>query len=80
MLSEEAGFDKPYWIKSLLGRSFLSADALWDFVHKYAIDALDDPEGVLVADETGFLKRARIRSGLPDSIRVQRGEEPDTTI
>jgi len=42
---------------SLLGRSSWSADALRDHVRDYAVDALGDPAGVLVVDETGFLKK-----------------------
>ena len=57
MLSEEAGFGKPYRIQSLLGRSSWSADALCDLVRRYALDALCDSTGVLVVDETGFLKK-----------------------
>ncbi|WP_420587342.1 IS701 family transposase [Ruegeria sp.] len=64
MLSEEAGFDKPYRIQSLLGRSSWSADALCDLVRKYAVDILGDPEGVLVVDETGFLKKGEHSVGV----------------
>lgn len=57
MLAEEAGLGRPYRIQSLLGRSSWSADALCDIVRRYAVDALGDPDGVLVVDETGFLKK-----------------------
>jgi len=57
MLAEEAGLARPYRIQSLLGRSSWSADALRDRVRRYALDALGDPDGVLVIDETGFLKK-----------------------
>ena len=57
MLSEEAGFDGPYRIQSLLGRSQWSADDLCHRVRNYALAALGDPDGVLVVDETGFLKK-----------------------
>lgn len=57
MLAEEAGLARPYRIQSLLGRSSWSADALCDRVRRYALDALGDPDGVLVIDETGFLKK-----------------------
>lgn len=57
MLSEEAGLGRPYRIQSLLGRSSWSADALCERVRDYAIEALGDPDGVLVVDETGFLKK-----------------------
>lgn len=57
MLAEEAGHERPYRIQSLLGRSSWSADALGDRVRGYAIAALGDADGVLVVDETGFLKK-----------------------
>lgn len=57
MLAEEAGLARPYRIQSLLGRSRWSADMLCHRVRRYALDALGDPDGVLVIDETGFLKK-----------------------
>ena len=57
MLAEEVGFERPYRIQSLLGRSSWSADALRDLVRDYVAGALGDPDGVLVVDETGFLKK-----------------------
>ena len=57
MLSEQAGYDGPYRIQSLLGRSQWSANALRDRVRRYVLDALDDRDGVLIIDETGFLKK-----------------------
>jgi len=57
MLAEEAGFERPYRIQSLLGRSTWSADALRDLIQDYVSQALGDTGGVLVVDETGFLKK-----------------------
>ncbi|TGN42070.1 IS701 family transposase, partial [Paracoccus liaowanqingii] len=57
MLSGEAGFSQPYHIQSLLGRSRWSADGFCQRVRGYAMDGLADPDGVLVVDETGFLKK-----------------------
>lgn len=42
---------------SLLGRSSWPADALRDKLRDYVVDALGDPSGVLMVDETGFLKK-----------------------
>jgi len=64
MLSEEAGLERPYRIQSLLGRSSWSADALCERVRSYTIEALGDPDGVLVVDETGFLKKGRHSVGV----------------
>jgi len=57
MLSEQAGFEHPARIQGLLGRSRWEADDLRDTVQGYALESLGDPDGVLVVDETGFLKK-----------------------
>ena len=57
MLAEEAGLDRPYRIQSLLGRSKWSADSLRERVYSYVMAALGDRDGVLVVDETGFVKK-----------------------
>lgn len=64
MLAEEAGLERPYRIQSLLGRSSWSADELCRLVRCYAIKALGDPDGVLVVDETGFLKKGTASAGV----------------
>jgi SRSO17 transposase len=38
-------------------------------VRDYALETLADDDAVLVIDETGFLKQARHRVGLPASTR-----------
>ena len=57
LLAEQAGLERPYRMQSLLGRSRWSADALRDEVRSYAVEALGDTDGMLVVDETGFLKK-----------------------
>lgn len=64
MLSEQAGFEHPARIQGLLGRSRWEADALRDAVRDYALEALGDRDGVLVVDETGFLKKGRHSVGV----------------
>ena len=64
MLAEEAGLERPYRMQSLLGRSSWSADALLERVRDFAIAALGDAGGVLVVDETGFLKKGRHSVGV----------------
>jgi hypothetical protein len=41
---------------------------LRDEIRAYVIEALGDPDGVLVVDETGFLKKGNIRLGLRGNI------------
>ena len=57
LLAEQAGASRPYRMQSLLGRSRWKADGLRDSVRTYAVEALGDADGVLVVDETGFLKK-----------------------
>lgn len=57
LMAEQAGLDRPYRMQSLLGRSSWDADALRDRVRAEVIGVLGDPRGVLVVDETGFLKK-----------------------
>jgi len=64
MLAEQAGLERPYRIQSLLGRSIWSAEALRDRVRTYVQEALCDPDGVLVIDETGFLKKGQHSVGV----------------
>ena len=57
LLAEQAGAARPYRMQSLLGRSRWEADELMQGVRSYVVEALGDPDGVLVVDETGFLKK-----------------------
>ena len=64
LLAEQAGLDRPYRMQSLLGRSRWDADALRDRVRADVIEALGDRDGVLVVDETGFLKKGEHSVGV----------------
>ena len=63
-MAEQAGAARPYRMQSLLGRSRWSADELRDAVREYAIEALGDASGVLIVDETGFLKKGEHSVGV----------------
>jgi SRSO17 transposase len=64
LLAEQAGAARPYRMQSLLGRSRWQADDLRNSVRTYAVEALGDADGVLVVDETGFLKKGRHSVGV----------------
>src|SRR4051794_12937830 len=64
LLAEQAGLERPYRIQSLLGRSRWDADGLRDRVRADVIEALGDADGVLVVDETGFLKKGEHSVGV----------------
>src|SRR5882724_1050571 len=56
-LAEALGQTNPYGIQHLLGRAVWDADALRDDLVGYVVENLADPEGVLIVDESGFLKK-----------------------
>jgi hypothetical protein len=64
LMAGHAGLARPYRMQSLLGRSQWDADALCDLVRRYVLEALGDPDGVLVVDETGFLKKGEHSVGV----------------
>ena len=57
MMAEQAGLERPWRMQALLGRSSWSADDLRDIVRGCVFETLGDPDGVLVVDETGFVKK-----------------------
>lgn len=57
-LAEAAGERTPYGVQHLLGRASWDADAVRDDLRQYVVEHLADEQGgVLIVDETGFLKK-----------------------
>ena len=56
-LAEGVGDATPYGFQHLLGRADWEADTIRDELRGYVVEHLGEPEGVLVVDETGFLKK-----------------------
>jgi SRSO17 transposase len=65
-LSEHLGRESPYGIQRLLGRARWDADALRDELLRYASQHLITAKdlGVLIVDETGFLKKGNKSVGV----------------
>jgi len=63
-LAEEAGDQTPYATQHLLGRAVWSADEIRDDLRDYVVKHLSDEDGVLVIDETGFLKKGTKSAGV----------------
>jgi SRSO17 transposase len=63
-LAEEAGDETPYATQHLLGRAVWSADDVRDDLREYVVKHLGDEDGVLVVDETGFLKKGTKSAGV----------------
>ena len=64
LMAEQAGLERPWRMQALLGRSRWEADALRDKVRNYVVEALGCASGVLVVDETGFLKKGQHSVGV----------------
>jgi SRSO17 transposase len=56
-LAEWMGEAAPYAVQHLLDRARWDADAARDQVRDYVLEELSTPDAVLIADETGFLKK-----------------------
>jgi SRSO17 transposase len=63
-LAEQAGETTPDGMQRLLTSARWDADALRDDVRAYVVEHLGDPGGVLVVDETGFLKKGNKSAGV----------------
>lgn len=63
-LAEAAGADSPHGFQRLLGRACWDADAVRDDLQHYVMEHLGDSEGVLIIDETGFLKKGDKSAGV----------------
>jgi SRSO17 transposase len=63
-LAEQAGQETPYATQHLLGRAVWSADEVRDDLRAYVVEHLGEVDGVLVIDETGFLKKGTQSAGV----------------
>jgi SRSO17 transposase len=63
-LAEYAGHSAPHGFQNLLNRARWDADAVRDDVQAYVAERLGEPDGVLVIDETGFLKKGDTSAGV----------------
>ncbi len=63
-MAEALGEKTPYSLQQFLYRGRFSADGLRDALRGYVNDKLGDDDGVLVVDETGFLKQGKMSCGV----------------
>jgi SRSO17 transposase len=63
-LAEQAGYARPGPMQRLLRTARWSADDVRDDVRDYVVEHLGTDDGVLIVDETGFLKKGRGSAGV----------------
>ncbi|HEX9871529.1 MAG TPA: IS701 family transposase [Candidatus Tectomicrobia bacterium] len=63
-VAEVSGDTTPYAFQHLLRRALWDPDAVRDELRTYVLQHLGDPNGVLVIDETGFLKKGQHSAGV----------------
>jgi len=72
-LAEQAGEATPTGRQRRLAGARWDADAVRDDLRAYVMDHLADPEGVLIVDETGFLKQGTTSVGVQRQYRGTAG-------
>ena len=63
-ISEVMGETTPYSIQQFLYRGQFNADNLRNHLREYVNEKLGESDGVLVVDETGFLKQRKMSCGV----------------
>ena len=63
-IAEVNGDNTPYGVQHLCGRAVWDADAVRDDLCSYVLEHLGSPRGIVVIDETGFLKKGRHSAGV----------------
>ncbi len=63
-LAEHAGDASPKNIQHFIGLAKWDADQVRDDLHSYVVKQIGDPDGVLIVDETGFLKKGTKSAGV----------------
>ena len=71
-LAEQAGDANPYGVQRQLSAYRWDADLVRDDLKGYVVEHLGDSDGVLMVDETGFLKKGRSRLGCSVSTAARR--------
>ncbi len=63
-LAEAAGEATPYGMQRLIASAAWDADAVRDDLRAYVVEHMGEPGGVLIVDETGFLKKGDKSAGV----------------
>ena len=63
-LAEQSGERHPRGVQRLLDEAEWDAEEVRDEVRRYVVDQLGQPNGILIVDETGFLKKGTKSAGV----------------
>jgi SRSO17 transposase len=63
-MAEELGEDGPRGVQRLLGEADWDEEGVRDDLRAYVMEHLGEPDGILVMDETGFLKKGKKSAGV----------------
>jgi SRSO17 transposase len=63
-LAEQAGHVSPYGLQRLLSWCQWEPDEIRDDLQEYVAERLGQPDGVLIVDDTGFLKKGTVSAGV----------------
>lgn len=80
-LAEAAGESTPYGVQHLLGRASWDADAVRDDLREYVVEHLGEEQGgVLIVDETGFLKKGNKSVGVKRQYTGTAGKRENSQV
>ncbi|WP_079058188.1 IS701 family transposase [Streptomyces cellostaticus] len=79
-LAEHAGHSRPGPMQRLLRSSRWDADAVRDDVRAYVLEHLGADDGVLIVDETGFLKKGTASAGVQRQYTGTAGRIENTQV
>ena len=79
-LAEQAGDATPDGVQRLMSSYRWDADLVRDDLASYVVEHLSDADGVLVVDETGFLKKGNKSAGVQRQYSGTAGQEHATSI
>jgi len=63
-IAEHAGHHTPHGLQRLLSWSRWDPDEIRDDLRDYVAERLGQPDGVLIVDDTGFLKKGTVSAGV----------------
>jgi SRSO17 transposase len=79
-MAEELGEHGPRGVQRLLGEADWNADAVRDDLRAYVTEHLGEADGMLVVDETGFLKKGKKSAGVARQYSGTAGRRENSQI